>query len=397
MHAFFLWHERGRIRKGDPDFTVFYTAGRMLRQGQARALYDLRAQYGVQREFAANWDIRKGPLPYIHPPFEALLFLPLTSLTYASAFLSWELVNLALLIGIALLLRKSQAFLNRIPVWEIVLAFFAFFPVFTNFLQGQDAILLLFLCTLGFVLLQRESEIAAGIIFGLGLFKYQFTIPLLLILALWKRSRVVAAFVGTGAFLAIVSLAMVGWKGMAEYPSLVLQVAQEAGRGQVPYGLMPNLLGLELGWKLADRFGLPLRLIVLAVSAGLIAIAGRVGDSRTSPRTFSLSFALAVVTCVLVSYQASSHDLCLLLLPLALVADWVSSYSRRFSWPQVRLLVPVLPLLFSPLWIFLWLVWHKTNLLVILLLWWGWEIHRVLRDLRLQEVAISAGLQDPEP
>jgi hypothetical protein len=26
-HVFFLWSARGRIAPGDPDFTVFYTAG----------------------------------------------------------------------------------------------------------------------------------------------------------------------------------------------------------------------------------------------------------------------------------------------------------------------------------------------------------------------------------
>src|SRR5215467_15954971 len=84
VHAFFLWRVRAGIERGDPDFTVFYTAGRMLRRGLGAHLYDPRAQQTVQAEFAKNFDVRRGPLPYIHPPFEALVFLPLTYFPYSN-------------------------------------------------------------------------------------------------------------------------------------------------------------------------------------------------------------------------------------------------------------------------------------------------------------------------
>src|SRR5579883_2824123 len=96
-HSLLIWKVRGRIAKGDPDFTVFYTAARMIREGHGRQLYDLSAQFQVQHEFATDWDIRKGPLPYIHPPFEALLFVPVSFLPYTRAFIAWELISLALL------------------------------------------------------------------------------------------------------------------------------------------------------------------------------------------------------------------------------------------------------------------------------------------------------------
>src|SRR5258708_25261379 len=75
MHAFFLWSVRGRIAKADPDFTAFYTAGTLLREGRGDQIYNARAQEEAQQAFATDSDIRQGPLPYIHPPFEALLFL----------------------------------------------------------------------------------------------------------------------------------------------------------------------------------------------------------------------------------------------------------------------------------------------------------------------------------
>jgi hypothetical protein len=67
------------LRSGYQDFTIYYTGARLLRNGQAPALYDLATQYRMQLTFA-HVAIRKGPLPYNHPPFEALLFVPFTLL-----------------------------------------------------------------------------------------------------------------------------------------------------------------------------------------------------------------------------------------------------------------------------------------------------------------------------
>src|SRR5580658_7697280 len=88
IHAVLFWKARDLVRQGYPDFTIFYTAGKMLRQGLGHSLYDGALQYQVQQSFASGVRIRKGPLPYNHPPFEALIFLPLASLDYAMAYLA---------------------------------------------------------------------------------------------------------------------------------------------------------------------------------------------------------------------------------------------------------------------------------------------------------------------
>src|ERR1700683_3039728 len=82
LHLFFFFSQRDRIRRGYPDFTVFYTAATILREGLGPQLYDEHVQYEVQRKCVGEIAERHGPLPYIHPPFEALIFLPLTRLPY---------------------------------------------------------------------------------------------------------------------------------------------------------------------------------------------------------------------------------------------------------------------------------------------------------------------------
>jgi uncharacterized membrane protein len=400
-HAFFLWSVRGRIQKADPDFTVFYTAGKILREGRGRELYEARTQDAVQREFATNTDIRQGPLPYIHPPFEALMFVPLTFLSYVEAFVLWNLLNLGMLAAIARLLRPVLLSLNGILLWEWLLALLAFFPVFANFLQGQDAILLLLIVVLGFGALERHADFVAGCWFGLGIFKYHFVIPLLLILAVWRGRKLFLGFAATASAGALLSLAMVGWHGALQYPAYAWRVVSMPGHGQTPLGLMPNLRGFIAGWPALENVGWPVQLIALVASVGLvIAVArirnvaedrepGQVPDRENDRRFFRLSFACAVITAVLVSYLANPHDLCLLVLPLALLADYCAArWSERRA---VRaLLVPAVPLLISPVWIFLWMQWGKLNLVVIPLLWWIYAIRRELLRLRSNEVSAPA-------
>src|SRR5215467_5043676 len=89
IHAIIVYQTLPLLRRGYQDFTIFYTAGRILQGGQTGSLYDLKAQYKLQQDFASFVAIRKGPLPYNHPPFEALLFLPLAYLPFWSAYLLW--------------------------------------------------------------------------------------------------------------------------------------------------------------------------------------------------------------------------------------------------------------------------------------------------------------------
>src|SRR6476646_927250 len=109
------WRARHLVCQGFPDFTIFYSAARIIRQGSGSQLYDEATQLRVQREFVTGVTTRDGPLPYNHPPFEALLFIPFTYLPYCAAFVAWDLVNFAILATVALILRPELAVLRSLP------------------------------------------------------------------------------------------------------------------------------------------------------------------------------------------------------------------------------------------------------------------------------------------
>jgi hypothetical protein len=374
MHAFFLWSVRGRIARADPDFTVFYTAGKMLREGKGSQLYTPRIQQQVQNEFATNSDIRVGPLPYIHPPFEAILFIPLTLLPYREAFGVWSLINLSLLFAVCWLLRSTLTSLRGFKTWQLVLICLAFFPVLAEFHQGQDAVLLLLLVTLAFRDLGRDALFAAGCWIGLGIFKYHLILPLALILGAWKGRRLISGFVIVSSAATLVSLGLVGWREALEYPSYAWHVVSEPALGGIPFRRLPNLLGLIAGWPFSEHAGWFIQVAVAASCIGLLIAVTLLLRPAPDCKSWNLSVACAVIVAVLVGYSTNTYDLCLLIVPLALVADhWFQQSDRNWA-AMTRLVVPAFPLCLSPLWFFLWMRWERINLMAIFLLWWLFAI-----------------------
>jgi hypothetical protein len=373
LHLVFFVSLRQRIARGYPDFTVFYTAAKILRAKRGHGLYTASVQNQVQKAFTGELPSRPAALPYIHPPFEALFFLPLSRLPYLHAYSAWDLLNIGMLFALALLLRASLAVLRLVSTWEFVLAALAFFPIFECLLQGQDSVLQLLLCTLAWRAMKKRSDILAGCWFGLGAFKFQLMIPIVILVTLWQRRRVLIGFSAVLVVLSALSLALVGWQGLLQYPDFALHVASAPALGGVPADFLPNLHGLIMGWPFRLAGARAAATIVLA-SAGLFLFAATTGQSRRG-EFIDLRFSIAVAVAELIGWQTNIHDYSLLLLPFLLVANHcLNAPPGRARW---KVLYPVLPILISPLWLLLWLWSGHVNLFAIPLLWWVWELSRL--------------------
>src|SRR5579863_286699 len=224
VHAVIFWNMRDLVRKGYSDFAIYYSAGSIVRQGLGRQLYDDRLQFKIQKEVSPGVAIRLGALPYNHPPFEAVILSPLTYLPYPMAFALWDCVNLAMLVALPFLLRPHLPQLQNYSWLLWVLASLSFFPVFLNLLQGQDAILLLFLYTLAFVSLKKNCDLLAGGWLAFALFKPHLVLPFIFFLLMQGRKKVLYGFVPIAGLVASLSLAVVGRVEVAAYPHYVLRL-----------------------------------------------------------------------------------------------------------------------------------------------------------------------------
>jgi hypothetical protein len=354
------------LRSGYQDFTIFYTAGSMVRNGQVSTLYDLSAQYRTQREFAPDVRIRKAALPYNHPPFEALLFVPFSSLAYVPAFLLWTALSL-LLLAASLTLLRTFAEIRALSPALLALAAAGFFPVAISLIQGQDTVLLLLIVVASMILMSRTRAATAGAVLALGLFKPHFAGPLALLLAA-RRPRLLAGFVPMGIVLAGVSVATLGWNGAFHYIGFVLHLESSGAGGAIGANDMPNLRGL-IDTLAGSRTGTGLsQLVVLVISVGLYSATLRHIRKFVDIQS---AFALATVVTILISYHGLPYDL-ILLLPVALFLFANQTRSRAD--------VAILLLLFlTPLYALLWLRFNQFAWFALILIALLWRLWRTLR------------------
>lgn len=377
LHALVFWSLREKIREGYPDFSIFYTAGTIVRQGAANRLYDTGFQFQIQREFASQVYIRQGALPYNHPPFESLLFAPLAELSYPSAYTLWDLLNLAILAALPFLLRPHIPLLQSYPVAFWWLAMLAFFPVFAALLQGQDSIPLLLLFSLAYVSFRENHEFAVGCWLGLGLFRFHLVLPLMLILLLHRKRKALMGFLLVAVALGLISVGVVGWKEALHYPAYVWGVENSTGSATSLISAMPNVRGfvhMFIPWTPRVAIG------VSVVSTILLLLVSLRWDDSVVKNRFDLSFSLATVATVLLSYHVLAHDLCLLLLPLLLLANDFQQSGLPKGGRGVALVGPMVVLFLSPVLMLLWFRYGQFSLLAPVLLLWLFGISRELVD-----------------
>src|SRR5262245_40531415 len=301
-----VWQWRDPIARGYGDFSAFYTAGKLLREGKSAQLYDPRAQWEVQQEFASTVDISRGPMPYIRPPYEALLFFPLSYLSYPAALVVWSFLKLLMLAGVSLFVaRMVNGRLFPTPLDGLLLV--SLYSVGQDFLQGQDAVLLLLVLAGVLRLLEEQKNLAAGCVLALGLFKFHLVLPLAAILILRRRLSFLAGFISIAFVEGLISIALVGWSGTLDYPGYLLRTSFGSGTGMTTWHNMPNLRAILTGLS-GSR--IPLWLGVLVMGAGVIFVTRLWRESAPeSPQLLHASFSLAIATTILTSYYAYTYDL----------------------------------------------------------------------------------------
>jgi glycosyl transferase family 87 len=309
-----LLSRRFAASQNGTDFPEFYAAAKMVGEGRGRQLYDPAAQDRFEIRYAG----RTGTY-FNHPPFEALVYVPLTGWPLRGAYLVWCLLNAGFLAVVARLLAPRV--LPRRD-WRVLLVlFFLFVPVLLNFLQGQDSLLLLLLLSLALAALQREKEFTAGCLLACGLFKFHLVVPLVVVLLARpiarREKRLATGFLCSGALWIAISAAISGWGFLSAYPRFLLRLGSLPLAGIHPEE-MANLRGLVSLFSLPQpaRYAL---ILVGSLAVLAVAILGERQANKDWGPSSELAFANAISAGVLVGYHLSPHDLSVLLLPMALL------------------------------------------------------------------------------
>lgn len=309
-----LWKARVLMGQGYGDFANFYTAGTLVRRGQGADLYNSVAQWRVQQEFSAEVKVRRGPMRYMRPPFEALFFSLFARWPYAKALLIWTGIKLVLLSTIPFVVARGRLWKEGFPLWATALLVLGTFPAFIDLLMGQDAVLLASLFAISFWQLARDRDTGAGFTLGLALFKFQLVIPFVAALWIAGRKRVLPGFVASAAVVVAISAALVGWRGLLQYPGYLLALNEATGGGIVPENQM-TLRGLITVFVGRSPFPGGIHWVLAAVALGAIVYTGVIWR-KAGNRFLAEGFGLAAIVAIVTSYYAYSYDLLLLIVPL---------------------------------------------------------------------------------
>jgi len=331
-------------RINDLDFSEYYSAGQIIRQGLGRQLYDLKVQLDFQLRIA------KPHVFYNHPPFEALLFAPFTFLSYRAAYISWVLISVGLLVCAAVIIESNTKVIlasSRYARMQadfglVLLLFMTFAPVTTCLLLGQDSPLLLLIYTLTFVLLRRRKEFWAGCLMAGGLFKFHLIVPFVLVLVLRRKWSFLQGFVLVGATLIVISISVSGPSVLVVYPRfLLLNPIYQQVAGFAPE-YMPNIRGF-VQLLLNGRAAAISAVLIAGGSVAAIWFAAR----NWNDEQLGLSFSAAVLAAQMASYHLYNYDLTLLLLPVSIVCGELAGQGRALFRPVllVALIALFIPLL----------------------------------------------------
>jgi hypothetical protein len=371
-----LWNTRFQIWQGYGDFASFYTAGTLVHRGQGAELYNLSAQWRVQQEFA-EVETRRGPLPYLRPPSEALLFSIFARWPYFTALLLWTTFKLVLLATIPFIVVRGKFWKESFPLWTTGILALGTFPVFMDLLTGQDAVLLAFLFALCFWQLDTGRDVGAGITLGLALIKFQLAIPFVLALWISGRKRVLPGFVTCGSALLAVSVALAGWRSLLQYPEYLLALNRSLGVGIAPETHL-NLRGLLLFLVGGLPFSGPIHWMLAPVAIGAIVYTGLI-CRRAGPRFLAEGFGLASIVTIVTSYYASDYDLVLLIVPLLAMRTRPDDDPAQDRLCRYLEVIGLVPLLLTPVYWFVRLQLHAECLLVLPLLALALALNRTLR------------------
>ena len=306
--------------RGHADFRQLYIAGYMVRTGHRTQLYDYAAQTFFQNALVSNGELA---LPFIRPAYQALLFVPFSLFSYRTAYLGFLLLNVLLLALAFLILQPRLRGLSRVWPGLPPALFLGFYPVALALMQGQDSILLLALLAAALVSLERNRDLTAGALAGVGLFKFQIVVPIVLLFLLWRRWRFVKGFLFSAILVGLLSFITSGWAETVVFVHSLLSVG--AGLPAVPgeinfplrINIMANLRGLIYGLASLRAPQRWLQVTTLLLSS-LVVISVR---ARGRQQRGGGALVLAITAGVLVSYYLFIHDLSILLIPIVLTLD----------------------------------------------------------------------------
>jgi len=261
---------------------------------------------------------------YRYPPFNTLMFLPLSYLPYPAAVLLWRILNLALIALAVWLIWKTLSLpLDAETVLVIGLILFTFDPLIYNLAIGQINLLILFLLTGVAYAWTRQRQILAGVLLALAA-SIKVAPAVLFLYFLWKRGyKLVAAGISAMIAFAAIAFLALGEQPTRKFIAILAAFAQEDNAwiaNQSWRGFLSRLfVGDEYVHALYPAATLE-RALYYAGALALVVLTAVIIYRSREANSFHLEFAIVLIAFHLISPTSWVHHFVWMIYPLIALA-----------------------------------------------------------------------------
>jgi glycosyl transferase family 87 len=208
------------------DYACFYIAGTILNEYTPDQLYDFHLQGRLLHALLPGIPATAA-LPFINPPFFALLFRPFALLPFTLSFLTWVVTSVILYIWGLLLIRKTLHAIPHNKSTMVLLLALSFEPFLMECAVGGNASAFgFFAIALALYFDRRGNFPLSGMSLGLCLYKPTFLLLIIPMLVIARRIKVLQGLFMSGILLAGVSYISFGKKPFLDYLHILLGVSQ---------------------------------------------------------------------------------------------------------------------------------------------------------------------------
>jgi hypothetical protein len=302
------------------DFLTVYAVARLY-WTDIQNLYNLDAQFEVERQVFWPTPLDGGGNVFPYPPYVAVPYSAFLSIPYIWAFIIWTALSIAAIVIANRVIHRemltAQVKKAGLSSTQLQVLTFSFFPTLFGLFMGQNHALSLLFSVGVLVFTMKEKWVWAGMAAGLMLYKPHFCIAFVLVWLIWKKYAAVASF---GVVAAVWGSSVLFTYGMEPY-FLYLDAIPELLR--LPYGISKyaevTLFALIATLLPADYFEILqkfLQVLFILATIGLGGIAYWVRNQAQERKLPVLM--LAMLYPFFVSPHTLNYDMLLLIPVLAL-------------------------------------------------------------------------------
>lgn len=202
------------------DFIAFYTAGKSALHHNMQSVYDAAQLTAMQRQIIPHPIGAAGYMPFLNPPFAAVLLAPLALLNINTSRLVWLVISL--LLAIVMLYQLTKQLRPKQRLLAITLLLFTY-PLFQTFIEGQVSILVLLSGCASYLFFKRRQKLLSGASLVLLWILPQFGIFVAIGLLVKREWLMLKGWLLSSLGILLLTLPVTGIKIYVDYVKLLAQ------------------------------------------------------------------------------------------------------------------------------------------------------------------------------